>query len=190
MPSYQYYFVVLARQPVRYEYIEKKLDSIRLRSPRDSAPAPALYRIAPTQPNVRPNLPSHSLFWTTIAYVLWDDLDPNLLDLDQQKAMLDWLHWGGQLILSGPDTLDTLRASFLAPYLPATSSGTRELTPSELGELSLWSGRSHTAPSSTRPWSAVRLQKHPAAGYVPRTGEMPRRTVRRAGPNRCLGVSA
>ncbi len=55
--------------------------------------------------------------------------------------MLDWLHWGGQLILSGPDTLDTLRDSFLAPYLPATSAGARDLQAADLAELSNhWSG--------------------------------------------------
>ena len=38
--------------------------------------------------------------------------------------MLDWLHWGGQLIISGPESLEALRDSFLADYLPAESERT------------------------------------------------------------------
>ena len=75
----------------------------------------------------RPALPAHANQWTSIACVLWDDASPAALEPAQQQAMLDWLHWGGQLILSGPDTLDTLRDSFLAPYLPALRAGARKL---------------------------------------------------------------
>ena len=41
-----------------------------------------------------------------------------VLTNQQQQALLDWLHWGGQLIISGPSSLDKLKGSFLAPYLP------------------------------------------------------------------------
>ena len=34
--------------------------------------------------------------------MLWDDLEPDRLSLDQRQALIDWLHWGGQLIVSGP----------------------------------------------------------------------------------------
>ena len=39
--------------------------------------------------------------------------------------MLDWLHWGGQLILSGGagQSYSLLRESFLGPYLPAEATG-------------------------------------------------------------------
>ena len=74
-------------------------------------------------PGSRLPLPSQALLWTSIACVLWDNVDAAALDSQQQQALLDWLHWGGQLILSGPDTLDALGHSFLAPYLPATAGG-------------------------------------------------------------------
>ncbi len=72
--------------------------------------------------------------------------------------MLDWLHWGGQLILSGPDTLDTLRGSFLAPYLPALSVGACKLGPAELHELNAFSGKPIRPLQPARPWSGIRLQ--------------------------------
>lgn len=80
-------------------------------------------------------LPAHSLAWTTISHVVWDGLDPALFSTPQQEALLDWLHWGGQLVISGPETLDKLRASFLAPYLPGESAGTVELDEAAFEEL-------------------------------------------------------
>ena len=80
-------------------------------------------------------LPNNALAWTSIAYVLWDDLPPDALDDDQQAAMLDWLHWGGQLLISGPRSLDSLRSSFLADYLPAKTGKVRPITDDEFEEV-------------------------------------------------------
>ena len=43
----------------------------------------------------------------------------------QQYAMLDWLHWGGQLIISGGAgaSFALYKDSFLGPYLPAEATG-------------------------------------------------------------------
>ena len=71
------------------------------------------YVIRPSVEKTAP-LPSHPLAWTTIAYIFWDDLDPGVLTNSQQQALLDWLHWGGQLVISGPSSLDKLKGS-LAP---------------------------------------------------------------------------
>lgn len=62
-------------------------------------------------------LPSNVQQWTSIAYLLWSDFAPDRLSPEQQTALIDWLHFGGQLIVSG-DGLDGLNASFLKDYLP------------------------------------------------------------------------
>ncbi len=85
------------------------------------------YRLVLPQQPERPNLSPHSLTWTTISHVIWDGFAPDRLSqgpLSQQQAMVDWLHWGGQLIVvaSGPGVA-ALSDSFLGPYLPATPSG-------------------------------------------------------------------
>ena len=181
MPSYQYHFVVLARWPGRYDYLDKSLDCIRLRPLRDSegwlsGQSIVYYRVVRGLPGKRPDLPSHALYWTSIACLLWDDAEPGLLDPEQQQALLDWLHWGGQIILSGPDTLDTLRGSFLEPYLPATAAGTRDLTAADLQPLQRWASNDGTSKSlrplkPVKPWTGVKLQKHPAARFLPATDE-------------------
>ncbi len=93
------------------------------------------YRLVlPLEPD-QPPLSAHPLTWTTISHVVWDGMEPETLNPPQQQAMLDWLHWGGQLILVGGarPSFQALRDSFLAPYLPADPTGESAL----LGEAEL-----------------------------------------------------
>ena len=84
-------------------------------------------------------LPANVQQWTSIAYLLWSDFDPDRLSPEQQTALVDWLHFGGQLIVSG-DGLDGLSASFLKDYLPVRPRGSKnEPTESLLPILEQWS---------------------------------------------------
>jgi len=175
MPAYQYHFVVLARLPELYGYV-KDLDSLKAPTGLQGRdPVGAYYRIALLEAQGRVALPSRGLCWTSIAYVLWDDADPETLSLDQQLALLDWLHWGGQLIISGPDSLDTLRGSFLTEYLPVSSWPTRELTAADFDELNRrWTLPIHDSPGRPleplKSWTGVELKKVSQARDVPGTG--------------------
>jgi hypothetical protein len=168
MPSYQYYFVVLAKEPSRYALV-KTLDSVNVpwdgETEADDTDDPLHYRVVSlTADRVIP-LPDNPLTWTSIAYVLWDEVDPKLFTPEQSRALVDWLHWGGQLIVSGPDSLDRLKGSFLEPYLPATSGGSRQIAADELGVLNRnWTIRSRRggeplAPKA--PWSGIELVESP-----------------------------
>lgn len=184
MPYHQFHFVVLARSPESYTYVRSD-DAVGNASNNH-------YRVSLISPGQRTPLPTHALFWTSTAYVLWDDADPDGLSLDQQVALLDWIHWGGQLIVSGPETLETLGRSFLSDYLPATSEGTRELTAVDFDEINRhWTLPIRGLPSQPlapiSPWSGVKLKKHADAQYVPTTGDLV--VERRIGRGRVL-VSA
>src|SRR5207249_9125491 len=65
------------------------------------------------------------------------------------QALLDWLHWGGQLVISGPNSLDKLKGSFLGPYLPAEATQSIKLQQADFDELnarfSLQRNPSHVA---------------------------------------------
>ncbi|HKD35486.1 MAG TPA: hypothetical protein VKB78_01760, partial [Pirellulales bacterium] len=173
MPPYQFYFLVLAREPIRYRQALDRLDSIR---------GPIIdgryvyYKLVVPPAETQVALPAHLLAWTSIAYVLWDDVDPTALQPDQQKAMLDWLHWGGQLILSGPNTLSMLRGSFLAPYLPADDGGIRDITADNLTMLSDTftpkEGKRQRPLKPAKPWSGIQFTKTADAEFVPKTGEL------------------
>jgi hypothetical protein len=180
MPPYQYNLVVLAAEPERYTFL-KFLDSVRVPfaglSERDIPENTITYRVLLLDISERIPLPGNSLAWTSVAYILWDEVDPELFTPDQQAALLDWLAWGGQIVMNGPDSLDLLAGSFLEPYLPAISVGSRNIDTEDLAELS----RGWSIPSvkvlgkqlvPKRPWSGVALQIDEKATLLPATGKL------------------
>lgn len=80
--------------------------------------------------------PRSLLTMTSIAVIVWDDLAGSDLSQDQQSAILDWLHWGGQLIISGPTSWSRLQNSFLLPHLPVHVAESTELNTQAFAELS------------------------------------------------------
>ncbi len=179
MKSFQHHFVVLTDRPDDWSFL-KLLDSFQLSGKLSTGDLkPPIYYLVPSIPGSPVPLARNPLQWTTVAYVLWDDLPANALDPDQQSAMIDWLHHGGQLIVSGPDCLDRLRTSFLAEYLPASFDGSINLTADELKTLNEhWSipsetvGKRELTIAPTRPISGVRFEPHPDSQFVDLTGEI------------------
>jgi len=172
LPAHQYYFVALTSSPDSYAFL-RDMPSIAAPSNRlVERQSEAHYRVIVPRIQHRTPLPTGALQWTAIAYVLWDNLEPGKLTLDQQQALVDWLHWGGQLIVSGPETLDTLSGSFLSPYLPVEASGTRELTADDLSELSANWSHGERALEPKRPWSGIQWDVHPDARVLPNTGQL------------------
>lgn len=161
IPDHQFYLVVLSTTPARYSYL-KVLHAV---SPpvgfADSGPN-AYYRVAMPKIDKRVPLASNPLCWTIVAYLWWDDLDPTLLTPDQQQAVVDWLHWGGRLIVSGPDALDSLRTSFLTEYLPATAGDALEITSEMLAGINRdWTRGDKPLVSGKKPWSGRKLSINP-----------------------------
>jgi len=185
--EHEYYFVVLAKNTASYVDLTR-LDSIQLQgsdlgtfASNEGQAATRFYHAVFPRVDKSVPLPSHPLAWTMIAYILWDDLDPTVLTKEQQTALLDWLHWGGQLIISGPNSLDRLKQTFLEPYLPATSGQATTLGSEELATLNeKWSVKERAPlkkPASIvvlkdKPLVGVQLQKHPDAEWIPDTGEL------------------
>ncbi|MGE3820801.1 MAG: hypothetical protein AB7I30_15415 [Isosphaeraceae bacterium] len=97
------------------------------------------YRLVlPMEPD-RPPVSPHPLTWSTTSHVIWDGMPADNLNPAQQQAMIDWLHWGGQLILNGGAgaPFNVLKDSFIGAYLPADASGENALlTESDLLPLS------------------------------------------------------
>ncbi len=149
MPSYQYHFVVLAREPARYTYLSS-LHTVRPPSDdfTNQVPTAPYYRLAFLSTDRRAALPAQAMLWTSIAGVLWDDASPESFDVSQQRALIDWLHWGGHLVISGPQSLDALADSFLAPYLPATAEGGREFDGDDFDVFHQWSLREDRLPAA------------------------------------------
>ena len=183
MPPYQYYFLILSAQPGSFRALSRndtRFDAIR--APGDDEDL-IHYKVVAPQIQKRAPLPTNALAWSSIGYILWDDVDPAVFDVDQRQALVDWLHWGGQLIISGPGSLDKLKGSFLDPsseasLLPATAGESVSLTPDQVDVMTReWNttnkqgnmqGRTLVV---ARNWSVVKLNKHPQAQFVPGTLE-------------------
>lgn len=158
MPPHQFFFVVLAREPEAYLF----LNNLASFNPAVTADylgfEPRHYRLLMPRLRGRIALSSNGLTWSPVAYVLWDRADPALLTAEQRQAMIDWLHWGGQLIVSGPESLEQLRGSFLEPYLPARFGGNYELGEEALESLNaVWTLPGTRPLAMAAPWSAVHL---------------------------------
>jgi len=180
MPAYQYFLVVLSDNADRYGYL-KLLASVV--PPVEDDGSQMLdeilhYRVLLPKTDEFVPLPPQPLQWTPIACVVWDALDPNRLTPPQQQAMLDWLHWGGQLVISGPSSLDLLRGSFLDDYLPASSVQAVSLPPERFAELDKhWSvvNQATKKPAALglpegRPLIGVDMQPRPEAVAIASTG--------------------
>jgi hypothetical protein len=165
MKADQYHLVVMAQQPFRYRSLDH-FDCVKaphLTSDNDIEAGLRYYQvIAPPLEKPFP-LPSNVLAWTSIAYVIWDDVDPSILSPEQQQALVDWLHWGGQLIISGPKSLDQLRdKAFLGDYLPALSGDPISISADKLTALNKeWTlpvkGQAGQPLAPVNAWSGVTL---------------------------------
>ncbi|MGE0609598.1 MAG: hypothetical protein AB7O62_21080 [Pirellulales bacterium] len=167
IPDHQFYFLVLSSAPSRYNYLR----SLNTVSPfcgwAPGQPFQHYYKIVSPKIDKRVPVPANSLCWTGVAYVLWDDFDPTLFTPEQQSAMLDWLHWGGRLVISGPDSLDALRTSFLAPFLPALGGDSLVLDTEALAPLSQsWSRKPGDSLKLKKNWSGRKLFVDPADPLV------------------------
>jgi hypothetical protein len=170
MPSHQYYMMVLAREPSRYAYL-KVTDAVRAPYEDDNGLAPAHYRVVLADASKSLPLPTNVLTWTSIAYVVWDEVNLDRTNAAQQAALSDWLHWGGRLIISGPDSLDSLRDSFLAEYLPVDGGERITFDQARLTQLSdTWSNRGENNALKpievTRPLSGIELKPRADRGAV------------------------
>lgn len=179
MPAYQYNLVVLAPQPDRYRFL-KLLEAVRPMAPPETIPPDTdgnFYHVIAIPLGNHARLPTESLMWTSIAAIVWDDVLPQTFDKEQQVALVDWLHWGGDLIISGPKSLDALRGSFLDAYLPVTAGGSREITAHDLQELAGTYHVKSTRPErdalhTAKPWPGIQWELREGGEALATSGQL------------------
>jgi len=143
LEPHQQMIVVLSKNPndvyARWSSSRATLPSSVPKDDQAAVDKQRYYRmVLPLEPD-KPLLSPHPLTWSPISHVIWDGLPPEALGVGQQQAMIDWLHFGGQLVIvggAGP-AFAPLRESFLAPFLPAEPTGENAMrTGDELKPLS------------------------------------------------------
>lgn len=127
LEPHQMLIVFLARNPNDFAHWTKMHALLPSSGDRDpqATEKQRYYRLVIPQDPDKPLVSPHPLTWTTISHVIWDGFDPESLNTAQQQALLDWLHWGGQLVITGgaAPSFAALQDSFLGPYLPADPAG-------------------------------------------------------------------
>lgn len=205
LADHTYQLVVLSSNPASYAYLNL-LDSVEapIDDRDESSSGMTMFHYRIVKPKVIANkvgLPENALTWTSIAYVLWDDQDPAVFSQEQQTALIDWLHWGGQIIISGPNSLDKLKGSFLEPYLPADGGSTLKLATEAFAELNRsWSKKPvkeikqkqaeavfELVVPEDRPMLGIELTKREEAEFLPGTGELA--VERRVGGGRIVATA-
>lgn len=133
----EYFFVILTTRPERFavvqvsDWVSPPLDSLQFTTDR-----PANYRVVlPNTDDGLLPLPETMLDWTSTAYILWDDLPVDRLTPDQLQALVDWVHWGGRIIINGPGGGQSLSESDLAQWLPLQVEQTIELDGEQFAQL-------------------------------------------------------
>lgn len=146
----EYFFVVLTERPERFAALQLHdwaSPPSELITAGDIAAASELdssldYRVVFPFGEGRLPIPDTFFEWTSTAYVLWDDVMPEKLTVDQRQAIRDWVHWGGQIIVNGPAAAHALAASELSDLLPLESIRSEPLAGDQFAQLmQRWSVR-------------------------------------------------
>lgn len=176
LEPYQFFTVVLANTPDEYSFLPTMRSHLTL----VGANRVSLDQVILADCRSEIPLPSDIFGWTAISTIIWHDLEPDRLDPGQQQAMLDWLYFGGQLIVSGPEGVDRLRGSFLGPVLAARSTGSRQLSQADLDSLNEFWALPMSADQPAKHWRLVEggailgadLELVDDARFVPNCGEL------------------
>ncbi len=136
MQPQEYFFVILTRRPERFSWLQSA-DWLRppLNDTEFDVQQAINYRLVIPKVEGLLALPETMLDWTSTAVLLWDDLEPAALTPEQQRAISDWLHFGGRLIVNGPAAGIELSRSGLGKTLPQDVQGNARLEPTAVEEL-------------------------------------------------------
>ncbi len=176
----EYQLVVLSPAAIAYEFLTV-LDAVYWRGDDlGDAPRTRSYQVSLLKAaDGKYAFPHSMLTMTATAALIWDDVSIDEMTDEQQEAIVDWVHWGGQLIISGPSSWSRLQNSFLSPYLPATSADVAEFETAAFKELSdNW--RVTDASSTERPEldilgppvSGLKFKLSNGGQWLPQTGEL------------------
>jgi len=119
----EYFFVILTNRSERFAAFQV---ADWVRPPFDEelgTTVPTNYRIVFPRTEGLLGLPETVLDWTSTAIVFWDDVSPSELTTEQKRALIDWLHFGGRMIVNGDTTATDLANSDLNPLLPISVNG-------------------------------------------------------------------
>ena len=135
MRAVEYYFAILTKRPERFVSFQAS-DWVRPpQADEDSPSGSPNYRIVFPRASGLLALPETMLDWTSTAVLFWDDVSPSEMTSEQRRALTDWLHFGGRLVINGDSAVTELANSELASLLPIRVDGMTDLDPEAAAAL-------------------------------------------------------
>lgn len=132
LDGYQYNLVVLSKDTSRFIFW-RALDCISwtsLKRSREEWVTP--YRVIDiNEDEVSSNFPNRLYAMTSISHLVINDLNTQIISTDQQDALRDWLHFGGTIIINGPEAIGKIESSFLRNLVPLQSTKDSEISESD-----------------------------------------------------------
>jgi hypothetical protein len=136
LAGYQYNLVSISRDPSRFLFW-RGLDCIVWQSKQKMADE----RISPhrvvdlKEDEVAVQFPNQLYAMTSISHLVVNDASLSILSPDQQQAVQDWLHFGGTIILNGPEALAGIEASFIKEICPLDKTQSVEMSQADINLL-------------------------------------------------------
>ena len=136
MPGYQYNIVSISVDPARYVFW-RGLDCMVWPSQKKMPDE----RIAPhrmtdlNEDEIASQFPEHLYSMTSISHLVINDASPSRFSTEQQNAILDWLYFGGTIIINGSDAIGGVSSSFLKELSPLNNTIASSITEEEIDRL-------------------------------------------------------
>jgi hypothetical protein len=98
-------------------------------------------RIAPhrmtdlNEDEIASQFPEHLYSMTSISHLVINDASPSRFSTEQQNAILDWLYFGGTIIINGSDAIGGVSSSFLKELSPLNNTIASSITEEEIDRL-------------------------------------------------------
>ncbi len=139
--GYQYNLVSLSRDTSRYTFW-RGLDCIIWPSKlRMSDERISPHRIVDlNEEEVATQFPNRLYAMTSISHFVINDSSVSIMSSDQQQALWDWLHFGGTIILNGPEAIGGIETSMMKDYAPLQKTTNSTVSDEEIAALNdTWS---------------------------------------------------
>ena len=140
LPGYQYNIVSISVDPARYVFW-RGLDCLVWPSQKRMVEE----RISPhrmidlNEEEIASQFPQHLYSMTSISHLVINDASPSRFSTEQQNAILDWLYFGGTIIINGSDAIGGITNSFLRELSPLANTIASTVTDEEVERLnSTW----------------------------------------------------
>lgn len=163
-----YFLVILTNRPERFTRWQTA-DWVRpVQGGRSFERPPDNYRIIiPPTDGVLP-IAETALDWTSTAVLLWDDVPLSALTPGQRTAILDWLNFGGLIVVNGTAGVDSLTEARFRDLLPIAPSGATELLSEDAENFLRWHSVDSDASTAAVIASLQNNSSHVAAAGVQR----------------------